>query len=70
MTCVLASARAAGLFSAAIVLVDRRPGATLCLILGHATAFLALFDVLGLADLLVGIFGFIALWHGAPLASR
>ena len=42
----LAAARSAGALSPAVILVDRRPGATFGLLLRNATAFVALFDVL------------------------
>src|SRR5437762_13620779 len=63
---VLAAARAAGLLAAAVVLVDRRPGPPLGLLLGDAALFVAFGDVVGLALLLVGVLRLVALGHGRP----
>src|SRR5215469_13776542 len=49
MACRLATARSADAFSAAVVLVDCRPGATFGLLLWDAAAFVALLDMSGFA---------------------
>ena len=60
----LAAAGAAGLLAAAVVLVDGCPGPALGLLLGHAALLVAFGDVIGLAFLLVGVFGLVAARHG------
>lgn len=56
---VLALARSTGLHTAAIVLVDGRPGTALRLLFRDAAILIAFGDVIGLAFLLVGVFGFV-----------
>jgi len=53
-------------FCATVVLVDRRPGAALRLLGGNAAFLVTRLDMLGLANLLVGIFGFVAARHASP----
>ena len=55
MARVLAAASSAGFLSAAVVLVDRRPGPALGFPLRHAVLFIALRDVIGLSFRLVRI---------------
>src|SRR5277367_1701756 len=45
--------------AAAVILVDGRPGAPLGFLLRNATLLVALGDMVGLAFLLVGVFGFV-----------
>src|SRR5579863_10646122 len=65
----LAAARAAGFLAAAVVLVDRGPGAALGLFLRYALVFVAFGNVVRLTLLLVGVFGFVAAGHGNLLPS-
>src|SRR3984885_1444907 len=58
------SARAAGLLSTAVVLVDRGPGATFGLLLRNAAALVALLDMLRFPVLLVGVFRLVSPRHG------
>src|SRR6266566_6235500 len=57
------TAARAALVAAAGLLVDRRPGTPLGFLLGDAAILLALFDMFGLALLLVGVAGFVAARH-------
>src|SRR5580658_1976965 len=66
----LASTRAADALSAAVVLVDGRPGATFCLFLRNAPVFVALFNMLRFPFLLVGVFRLVAAWHWFSPALR
>jgi hypothetical protein len=56
----------AGFLAAAVLLVDRGPGAGLGFVLAAAALFIALLDMRGLALLLVGI-GVLAAWGMACL---
>src|ERR1700754_1976213 len=60
---VLAAAGTAFLLGAAIVLVEFGRGPPLGLFFRHAAVLVALVNVVGLAFLLVGIFGFVATGH-------
>src|SRR5208282_4475628 len=51
------------LLAAAALLVDGRPGPPFCFFLGNAPRFVALGNMIGLALLLVGVFGFISTRH-------
>lgn len=53
-----------GLLATTAFLVNGGPGAALGLLLGNATVFVALLDVVSLALLLVGIGGLVTLRHG------
>jgi len=53
----------ARLLAAAILLVDGGQGDALGIFLGAAFVQFAIFDVLGLALLLVGVRGFLPTWH-------
>src|SRR5690606_26459695 len=66
----LRAATRARFLAAAIVLVHRRPGAALGFVLAHALFLVAFLDMLGLALLLVGIGGFIALGHFCLLSCK
>src|SRR3546814_7684490 len=66
---LLATTRAALLAAAAFV-VDRGPGASLGLVLAHAAIAVALFDMLGLALLLIRVGGFFTAWHGGLQIGR
>src|SRR3569623_939955 len=66
MVFLVAAARA-GLLAAAALLVDRRPGAALGLLLRDAAVLIALLDMLGLALLLVGVAAHVAARHGTLL---
>src|SRR5690606_14511082 len=59
----LGASRSAGAFTAAGLLVDRRPGAGFGFLFGNAPGLVALLDVLGLALLLVGVLVFTATGH-------
>src|SRR5690606_33452134 len=58
-----AATGASRLLAAAVVLVHGGPGAPLGLVLGYAALLIPLSDMIGLALLLAGIFGFFAAWH-------
>src|ERR1700710_3109310 len=57
------SAAGTAFITAAAFLVHRCPGPAFGLLIGHAAMLVAFRDMLGFAVLLVGVFGFIALWH-------
>src|SRR6202034_4603094 len=59
----LAPSRSAWSLSAAVVLVDGGPGATLSLLLRNAAALVALLDVLRFPFLLIGVFRLVSLRH-------
>src|SRR5437868_5052932 len=59
------AAAGARLLAAPGLLVHRRPGARLGLVVGHAAGLVALLDVLGLAFLLVRIGRLVTAGHGA-----
>src|SRR6185312_14359445 len=65
----LAAPRSPDALSAAVVLVDRRPGATFGFLLRNAAAFVTFLDMLRLALLLFGVLRLIAAWHGFLLRS-
>ena len=52
------------LVAAAILLIDRRPSNFLGTFLWYAPLEIPVFDMLGLAFLLLRVRAFIALWHG------
>jgi len=56
MTCGLPSTGPARLFAAAVILVDRGPGAAFGFLLAHALLLVAFGDMVGLALLLGGVF--------------
>src|SRR5665213_1181797 len=66
MAGVGAAARA-GFLAAAVVFVDGRPSAPFGLLFRDATLFVAPGDMVGLAFLLVGVFGFVAPRHRVSL---
>jgi len=51
------------LLAAAVLLVDRCPGDFFGLLLRDTLFLVALFNVLGLSFLLIGIAGFVSAWH-------
>jgi len=64
MAVALALSGSARPLAAAIVFIDGCPGSPLCLFLRYSPILIAFSDVIGLAFLLVRVFGFIATRHG------
>jgi hypothetical protein len=60
----------AGLFAAAVDLVNGRPGSSLRLVRRHAALLVTFLDVLGLPLFLVCVFGFVTAWHRILLKAR
>src|SRR3954464_11539086 len=69
MACVGAAPRTAFLLAAAVILVDRCPGAPFRFLLGNATLFITFRDVVGLAFLFVCVFRFVAAGHVRVLSG-
>lgn len=65
-----AAPRAALLFTAAGLLVDRGPGARFGFLFGQAFILIGVLDVLGLALLFLGVLAFVAAWHGVHSCSH
>jgi hypothetical protein len=59
------TARAAGLFPAAVIFIHRSPGTGFGFLFGHAALLIAFLNVLGLTLLFVSILRLISLWHGS-----